>query len=126
MMEFLFWRGILILGAFLLDILLGDPIGKIHPVRLIGAIISAFEKRLYPSEDNPRKKRRRGLFLVIGTLLITAILCGGLLVLFYRISFWTGFVFELLLSWSALSAHNLRKESMKVYAALRDAENDGG
>ena len=42
--------------AFLLDLLIGDPNSKYHPVAIIGRIISFFEAVLYKDTDNDTKK----------------------------------------------------------------------
>lgn len=116
---FFFWRGIVLLAGFFFDMLLGDPLGKIHPVRLIGWMISRLETVLYHKEDTPRKKRRQGALLVVSVLLMTGILCGGILYLSFRIHFFVGLFVDILLSWSALSARDLKVESMRVYDVLR-------
>ena len=42
--------------AFLLDLIIGDPNSKYHPVAIIGRIISFFEAVLYKDTDNDTKK----------------------------------------------------------------------
>ncbi|MFW6181640.1 MAG: cobalamin biosynthesis protein, partial [Spirochaetota bacterium] len=57
-------------AAFLLDLLLGDPAFALHPVRLIGGLLTGLRRLLYPL-------RRR---LLAGALL-TATAAGAVFVL---------------------------------------------
>ena len=41
--------------SILLDLLIGDPNSKYHPVAIIGRIISFFEAVLYKDTDNDTK-----------------------------------------------------------------------
>lgn len=61
--------------ALLLDNLLGDPKGFPHPIRLIGRIISAWEKLLYRLPD----KRLGGIIEVVAVLLTVLLPLGILL-----------------------------------------------
>lgn len=54
--------------AFLLDTLLGDPHSSWHPVVLIGRLISAFEKLLYP-----RKAASPAWLFLSGTLVVVLV-----------------------------------------------------
>lgn len=53
-----------VISGFLLDILIGDPENSHHPVRFIGKVISAFEKKLY-SNKSGKNLKLRGLYLLI-------------------------------------------------------------
>lgn len=56
--------------AFLLDTLIGDPRTRLHPVVLMGNLISALEKLLYRAADGSTAKLIKGAILVatmIGT-----------------------------------------------------------
>ncbi len=52
--------------GFLLDLIFGDPVWLYHPVRIIGKLITLFEKllrRLFP--DTRAGQRTAGVFLVL-------------------------------------------------------------
>ena len=51
--------------AFLIDTLIGDPRTKLHPVVLIGNLISFTESILYDPSDNNKIKFAKGLILVL-------------------------------------------------------------
>ena len=51
--------------AFIIDMIIGDPRSKWHPVVLMGNLISMLEKFLYNSDNNNTKKLIKGAILVI-------------------------------------------------------------
>lgn len=90
-------------GALLIDTVLGDPRGSLHPVVLIGKLISMFEKILLKENSSGTSKKRAGfllIFLTIGTVyLITygiikllafgghySLMLGSMLILSFTIS----------------------------------------
>ena len=56
--------------AFLLDLIIGDPNSKYHPVAIIGRIISFFEAVLYKDTDNDTKKLWYG-GIAVGLILVS-------------------------------------------------------
>ncbi len=123
-------RFIILLAAFLLDLLLGDPPYPFHPVRLMGKVIIMSEKGVrfffqipvgQGNEKGTLKKIRSlsaGGFLVILVLLI----CAGLpaIMFLYIKQRFRFFSFILSLAWvyQLLSARDMKDEAMKVYDSL--------
>ena len=111
----------LLLGV-LLDFLFGDPRFALHPVRLMGRLAAALEKHLRKPEDPPARQTAKGLL----THIITAGTSAGCAFALIWLAGLAGRLPRLavmaLLTWSTLSAKDLRDESMRVYRALR--END--
>ena len=66
--------------AFLLDLIIGDPNSKYHPVAIIGRIISFFEAVLYKDTDNDTKKLWYG-GIAVGLILISVYIIVSLLFL---------------------------------------------
>ena len=60
--------------AFLIDALIGDPRSKLHPVVLIGNLISQLEKILRREVDSPEKKIFKGGVLVNAVVITTLII----------------------------------------------------
>ena len=58
------------LTAFVIDMLIGDPRSKFHPVVLIGNLISLLEKLLYNVNDSNIKKLLKGGILTTGVIAI--------------------------------------------------------
>lgn len=103
----------LIIG-FALDLLLGDPQGWPHLIRLFGALIARLEKLLYLMQN----KRLAGCLLVVCMLLICGGISAGLLWLAWNISPWAYLTLESLLCWQLLAVKSLKTASMEVYDAL--------
>lgn len=109
----------ILLAAFLLDALLGDPHGWPHPVCLIGKLISALEK---PARRLFRREFAAGAALALVVLAFSF----GLPFLLLRLAsllhpaLCTGL--EILFSYQILAARSLRDESMRVYAPLRQGD----
>lgn len=109
--------------GFLLDLLFGDPRWLYHPVRVIGSLISLFEKLLramFPK--NRTGERIAGVFLVI---LVTGITTGctwAVLHLLYGWNFWAGFVLETFWCYQLLATKSLKAESMRVYDAVKSGD----
>lgn len=113
-------------SGFILDLILGDPYWLFHPIRLIGSLISEFEKKLlnYRSKEaaetdrDTAKELRRGAILVILVVIITAITAAAILLGAYLIHPYLGAVIEAIMTYQILAAKCLRVESMKVYKSL--------
>lgn len=57
--------------AFVVDCLIGDPRSSLHPVVLIGKLISFFEGLLYHEQDSDRKKLFNGFVLMVCVLSVS-------------------------------------------------------
>ena len=117
------YRLISILAGAGLDCLIGDPQWMPHPVRLMGALISALEKLWYREEDSPQVHRIKGFVLAAFVISMTFQITWGILKVLYGRSPVAGVIVESILCCYALAARNLRDSSMEVYDALT---RDGG
>ena len=105
--------------GFVLDLLIGDPHWLYHPIRLVGALISALEKLLrgvFPKKKNG--ELTAGVFLLALTAGITTGCAWGLLYLAGRIHPWVRFALETVMCYQLLATKALKDETMKVYTAL--------
>lgn len=134
---------IALIFGFALDALFGDPIGKWHPVCLIGGLIGRVEKGLRRSGDSEATQRRKGLLTVLivttATVLATAGILFGTVILSAVISSLTGrymgvdtdsegivlritgavyLILAAILADTVIAAKDLKKESMRVYDTL--------
>lgn len=67
-----------------LDLILGDPQGWPHPVRLMGKLCGSLEKRLLKETDTGERKRRFGFLLVVLMLAICGgVTCIGLIIVYH-------------------------------------------
>ncbi len=106
-----------ILTAFMLDIILGDPHWLPHPVRWIGRAVHFIETGL----------RKTGLPLRLSAVLLTFIVVSTTLalslsaiLLAYRFSDPAGFIISVMIMYTTLSTRSLYDESMKVHKDLRN------
>jgi len=107
--------------AVLLDLLFGDPIYPLHPIRLMGRSLAGIEKAL----------RRIGadgytggvlLFLILSSLWV-----GGSTTIFCFLNRWkvAGFLFQLFMVYSCLALHDLLRHAWAVEVAARESDLEG-
>lgn len=112
--------------AFLLDYILGDPVFLYHPVRVIGLMIEGLEKVLRKIAGKSEVLLQvAGAFLWIAVCGITVAATGGILILADKVHPASAFVIEVFWCYQLLAACSLKKESMKVYAKLKEGDLPG-
>lgn len=126
------YRAEIIVVAFVLDLILGDPHFLWHPVRGIGFIITYTEKLLRrvfklsdEREQDKAKKRLAGIILVIIVIMVSVLIPLGIIMIGYSISHWAGFAIECIMSYRLLAMKSLRTESMAVYKELKANDIEG-
>ena len=109
--------------GFVLDAIFGDPDFKLHPIRLIGYLISFLEKvmrRIFTKNE-----RLGGAVMAICVLII----CGGVpfAILFcaYRLNYFFGIAIESVICYFMLAAKSLKQAGMSVYKPLKNGDVDG-
>ena len=108
-----------IFAGFLLDCLLGDPLSRVHPVVLMGRLISFLEKKLrarFPQTS--RGERTAGAVMALTVPLVSAGIGCILLCLAWRIHPWVYFALSAFLCWQCFAARCLMTESKKVVTCL--------
>ncbi|MCH5208439.1 MAG: cobalamin biosynthesis protein CobD [Oscillospiraceae bacterium] len=111
-----------IIAGFLLDIIIGDPYWLFHPVRLIGSLISLLEKAV---RKLFKKHLRIGGAVLAAIVLLASIgIPAALLYFMYKLNVWLGIAVESILCFYCLAARSLKKESMKVCAALENNDTE--
>lgn len=120
-------RIIVIVAAFLLDMICGDPHWLWHPVQGIGLIIKyveAFLRSVFrinaEREADKIRKRVAGVIMVILVIAISLVPVCLILYLAGRINRYVRLGVEIIICYQMLAARSLCVESMKVYYALRD------
>lgn len=111
----------ILLAALVLDLILGDPeqLIRIHPVVLMGKVISFLERilrKIFRSDE--RGEFMAGLILAI--LLPAGTLAATIAVLWTlrRVCMPAAVILEILWCWQTLAVKNLRDEAMHVYDRL--------
>jgi adenosylcobinamide-phosphate synthase len=108
---------VLIFSAFILDVIIGDPETKYHPIRFIGWLIKKGELALY---DTPLPKRLSGIILVIGVIAITFFVTTGIFFTLFHITpalgwIWSAIVIYFCLAFRSLidAGERIRKDLVK-------------
>lgn len=123
-------------AGVLLDFIIGDPYVIPHPIRFIGNLISRLEKLLYKNISKKEISVKdtlvkdildkellfRGRILVIAVVCISTFIPAVILLVLYNIHMYAGFLAETIMCWQILAAKSLKKESMKVYDALKEGD----
>lgn len=127
-------RAMLLVGAFLLDMLLGDPHGLWHPVQGVGAVIAKgeavfsrllkFDLKEAPgtSGRDPGREHLAGVLEVILVLMVTMFVGSILLMAAAMIHPYLFSVLELILAWQMVASRSLQKAAMEVYRPLAAGE----
>lgn len=103
----------MIIAAYLMDWIAGDPEWFPHPVRLMGRAIQTGETLLRHPRQSPRAELAAGATLTAGLITTTYLLTA-------KASAWPPA--KLLLAWTCLATRNLVDESRAVIRALDQAD----
>lgn len=104
--------------AFILDLFFGDPQNPLHPIRIIGLGIGLGIKIYKKIMLDKFTSFLYGAVLSIIIVFLTYFTTKTILDFLYTISFWVGFVTEVILCYFTIAANALKTESMEVYRSL--------
>lgn len=108
----------MIVAAFLLDLLLGDPYHWPHPIKLIGNFIAWFQAS-FTQGKSEKEKYRLGVVLWLVTVMGTGLVTYLLLRLTFWLHPWIGTVCSIYLAYTTLATKSLAQEGRKVYQKLK-------
>lgn len=111
-----------LVAAYLLDWIFGDPEGLPHPVRLIGKGVEQGERILRRPGQRPAIELAAGGTLTFG--LVAAVYFGTAKAIAFatRRSRKLGFVAEMLLGWTCLASRSLHDEATAVIVSLETGD----
>jgi adenosylcobinamide-phosphate synthase len=107
----------LLVGAFLLDLAVGDPRWLPHPVVLMGKMIALGERRLH--SGNPRRDFLAGMTLSVFVVVLSATVTLGALALFDLLPLWLSFGALAVLASTTLATRALLDAVKLIEAPLR-------
>lgn len=106
--------------AYLLDILIGDPDFRFHPVRIIGRVVSSLEEKYYPLSD----KTNGGFKLMTYTLVYTAVPVYIVLTVSYMIHPYIYFALNTLVIFFCISVRSMCEHALRVLEPLSKGDID--
>ncbi len=109
---------LIILVAFTADLLAGDPVYRYHPVRIIGTLISFFEKLLKKGPGTEGKTG--GILLLCLTILSVLTIFTGTDLLLYRFCTPLSKAFEVFICYSLIAVKDLVRHIRPVAHALKN------
>lgn len=113
-----------LLLAFGLDLLIGDPRWLPHPVRCIGGAISAMERRLRRAVASPAAERAAGVVLVLAIVAPVYFLTDGIVLMLHRVteqvSVIAGTAALVVLTATTIATHDLLRSAGLVIASIRE------
>ncbi len=101
--------------AFLLDLLIGDPVYSFHPVRVMGKVIDRAETFL---RSKVRREKLAGGILAVSFPAAVFLVVWLLIFFLEKINFWFGWAANLYGIYASLSIRDLRKEGIHIYQDL--------
>ncbi len=107
---------IILIIAFMMDLMIGDPVYSFHPARLIGKIIAQGEGVLRKHFKN---EKFAGMILGFGLPIFIFLMTSMISFLLGRIHFLLAAAFNIFIIYSCLSIKDLKKEGMRVYHDLK-------
>ena len=113
--------GVVIL-AFVLDTLLGEPRWVPHPVRMIGWVIDTGEQWLRHGPSSPARDFWGGCGLVLSVVVVTY--CGAtwLLSALFALSWWLGYAATVVLGFLCLARRSLKEHAQAIFRPLADSD----
>lgn len=114
-----------ILLAYLVDLMVGDPVGLPHPVVGMGCLISWGERLLYPWGKTPRGARLAGVLLTAGVISITYLGSYGLLWILGAFHTALASIMGIWLISTTISARGLAREAGKIKSLLQQDDLEG-
>lgn len=108
-----------VIAAYFLDLMLGDPQGYPHPVRLMGKLISFLESSIRKIAKTAKQERIAGYFLC--TIVVFTSYISGYFIIYIvkEINVYLGKILDMFLIYTCLATNDLAKSAMKVYNPLK-------
>lgn len=113
---------LIIVLAFILDAIIGDNIGRLHPVIIIGKAISIADDTLNKDGSPSAKKKTLGIMLAIALPVIVFASTTLLLAIGYSVNAYLGFALTVALASTTLSAKGLKNAASLVLKGLNEGK----
>ena len=104
---------------FGLDLLFGDPVYRLHPVRLIGKLLTCYENRL---RKIGLDGKFGGILLVLLLLASSLVIAGSVFYLLESLHWSLGWLWSVYLGWSFLALADLLQHAKHVATAIKEVD----
>ena len=104
---------------FGLDLLFGDPVYRLHPVRLIGKLLTCYENRL---RKIGLDGKFGGILLVLLLLASSLVISGSVFYLLASLHWSLGWLWSVYLGWSFLALGDLLQHAKHVATAIKEVD----
>ena len=110
--------------SILLDLILGDPNNKIHPVSWLGKYINYFVPKI-KDEKNEKNEKRNGVIFTTITIAFFAVIIQLSLLYLYQTTFILMMLFSIFILYSVIAIKGMEKHINAITTALQnnDIEN---
>ncbi|MDI3478171.1 MAG: adenosylcobinamide-phosphate synthase [Thermoanaerobacterium sp.] len=109
-----------VIAAYFLDLIIGDPEGYPHPVRLMGKLISFLESNFRKIAKTIRQERIAGYFLCAIVVFLSYISGYFIIYALKGINVYLGKISEVILIYTCLATNDLAKSANRVYSPLKN------
>ena len=113
---------LILVAAFVVDLIVGDPRSLPHPVVGMGKAITSIEKAIRRFVSRPRSLRLAGMLLPLTVVVGVWLLTSGLLWLLSLVSPWLMRLAEVWLISTTIATKGLKDAGMAVYIELRKGD----
>jgi len=112
---------IILLISVIIDLIVGDPINKIHPVAWIGKYISFFTSKIKKNRHRILE-REKGIILTVMTIFFFTILVHGISIWLYNISIMLMIGFSIFILYSVIAIKGMENHINKIILALQNKD----
>jgi len=112
-------------AAYIADLIIGDPHGYPHPVKLIGKAVQALERKLLNTNDPPLKQYLSGGILALLVVTGAGLSVWGIVHAFQWVHPWLSSLATVSFAYTTLATRNLYDEVRKVTNLLEERDLTG-
>jgi len=124
-LEYIIFLPVFAVGAYILDLILGDPVRLTHPVQVMGRLISMLERALLRGTASSAMQRFAGLLMVVLTIAIVAGVSIGILVVCWKVSKILFVAVSLYMAWTSLSVKSMGDAARSIGESLAGGDGEG-
>jgi len=111
--------------AYVADLVAGDPQWRFHPIRLMGGLITAFERTLRSFPFSRMNEKAGGVVLCTGVVIVVYSVVWMVLAASFRVHEYAGFFASAVIAYFTISARALGDAAKAVITCLASGDDEG-